>query len=189
MAFTKMTDEEIIASYCSGDGSAFPLLYERYASRGMRYAYSLLKNENDSEEAVQETFCRLLNPLRRGAVDSKLGGFGAIYFKTLRNLSIDTLRSKSRRNHVPIEAVPEPGTERFEAAEGAPMEERVQALMETLPVNHGDALKLKVHGGLSYEQIAEILGCTRSQVRTWIYRARRSLEERLRREGLIEGKE
>ena len=49
--------------------------------------------------------------------------------------------------------------------------------------------KLKLKGGLSYDQIAAVLGCTRAQVRTWIYRARRSLEDRFRKEGLIDRQE
>ena len=67
--------------------------------------------------------------------------------------------------------------------------EKIRAAVEALPSHYGEALKLRLNGGLSYDQIAGILGCTHGQVRTWIYRGRRSLAEHLRKEGLIEGME
>ena len=187
-----MSDEEALSSLMAGhgDGAAFRTLYDRYATRGMGYAYSFLRNESDSEEAVQEAFCRLLRPLHRGEVDAARGGFGAVFFSTLRNLCIDMLRKRRRRTHLSLEAVPElrarPGGH---ARDGEEMEKKVRAALEALPAHHGDALKLRLNGGLSYDQIAGILGCTHAQVRTWIYRARRSLEEQFKREGLMEGAE
>jgi RNA polymerase sigma-70 factor (ECF subfamily) len=177
-----MTDEEIMACLCAGDQSAFHFLYERYAARGVCYAQSLLKNRYDAEEAVQEAFCRLLKPLKRGAVSGKRGGFGALFFKTLRNLCIDALRRK--KGHLSIEAVPEPSAP-SQSGRAAEVEGRVKAALDALPPKHGEALKLKLEGGLSYREIAGILDCTHTQVRTWIYRARRSLEEDFRKEGLI----
>jgi RNA polymerase sigma-70 factor (ECF subfamily) len=185
-----MTDKEILASFCTGDGSAFPILYERYAARGVRYAYSLLQSEYDSEEAVQEAFCRLLKPMAQGAVDASRGGFCALFFRTLRNLCIDMLRKKRHRSHIPLDMVAEPRA-RSEGTilEDEKVEKRIAELLEGLPANHGHALKLRLNAGLSYDQIAEVLGCTHSQVRTWIFRARRELEERLQREGYFDGKE
>lgn len=185
-----MTDKENLAALCTGDGSAFPVLYERYAAEGMRYAYSLLQNESDSEEAVQEAFCRLLKPLSRGAVDPAQGGFCALFFRTLRNLCIDMLRKRRIRSHVSLHEIPEPlACAHGNGCEIASVQEAVLSLLEKLPSNHADAFKLRLNGGLSYVQIAEVLGCTRAQVRTWIFRARRRLEERVRRETLFKGKE
>jgi RNA polymerase sigma-70 factor (ECF subfamily) len=188
-----MSDEEAISSLIAGqgNGAAFRALYERYASRGKGYAYSILRNESDSEEAVQEAFCRLLKPMGRGEIDSARGGFCAVFFGTLRNLCIDMLRKRRRRIHLPLEAVPEPCTRPVvgSAQRSVELEEKVRAAVEALPSHYGEALKLRLNGGLSYDQIAGILGCTHGQVRTWIYRGRRSLEARLKKEGLIEGME
>lgn len=187
-----MSDEEAISSLIAGqgDGAAFRALYERYASRGKGYAYSILRNDSDSEEAVQEAFCRLLKPMGRGEVDSTRGGFCAVFFGTLRNLCIDMLRKRRRRTHLPLDAVPEPCTRPGVGEQCAVgLEEKVRAAVEALPSHYGDALKLRLNGGLSYDQIAGILGCTHGQVRTWIYRGRRSLAARLKKEGLIEGME
>ncbi len=184
-----ITDEEAVTSISLGHGKgmAFQVLYERYATRGMGYAYSMLRNEADSEEAVQEAFCRLLNPLSRGGVDSAKGAFCAVFFSTLRNLCIDMLRKERRRRVLPLEKVPEPLARpaHSETAE-LDLEKKVRAAMEALPSRQCEALKLRLNGDLSYDQIASILECSHGQVRTWIYRARRSLEDTFRKSGLIE---
>ncbi|MHC4945789.1 MAG: RNA polymerase sigma factor [Planctomycetota bacterium] len=181
-----MTDDEILASLHAGDRTVFPLLYQRYSRRGVRYAYSLLKNLSDAEEAVQEVFCRLLAPLSRGEVDPSRGGFSAFFFKALRNLCIDMLRKSRGTKHLPIESASGVAAQpAVEASRQAGVVDTVRRSIEALPPNHGDALKLRLNGRLSYEQIAEILDCSRAQVRTWIYRARRQLEEDFQNEGLF----
>lgn len=183
-----MTDDEIILSLRAGDQSAFPILYKRYAAKGIGYANALLHNVNDAEEAVQEVFCRLLKPMHHGKVDPDRGGFCAIFFRTLRNLCIDMLRKQRRARSLPLDCVPEPRAPgRARGLSEADMERKVQAALAALPAKQCDALTLKLNGNLSYDQIAEILGCTHAQVRSWIFRARRSLETRFRKEGIMHG--
>jgi RNA polymerase sigma factor (sigma-70 family) len=184
-----MTDDEILASLNAGCGSALSVLYDRYAGPGVRYAHAILRDRGEAEEAVQEVFCRLLKPLRNGVVDPGRGGFGAFYFKALRNRCIDVMRrrSRSRRFLSLREAAAVPAPEGAQGKEGGEidLEAQVRKAMEALPSGQGDALKLRLEGGLSYEQIAQVLDCTKAQVRTWIFRARRNLEENLSREGLL----
>jgi RNA polymerase sigma-70 factor (ECF subfamily) len=192
---TGLTDEEAIASLRAGNSSAFRILYERYASRGLSYANAILHNKTDAEEALQEVFCRLLTPIRNGSVDPERGGFRALFFGSLRNLSIDMLRRRRQAGHLSLEAVAEPINraggkveERVDEKSSASQEvaEKIRAAFMVLPANHAEALQLRLNGGLSYDQIAGVLGCTRAQVRTWIYRARRRLEEIFTRDGLIQ---
>jgi len=190
------TDEEAVAALSAGDNGAFRTLYDRYAARGRSYAISILRNEADSEEAVQEAFYRLLKPVYSGAVDSKRGGFCNLFFATVRNLCIDRLRKPQPMDCRDIEqkadAAAHPGRmaekEADSAREASRLATRVREALEELPSHQAEALKLRLNGELTYEQIAGILGCTRPQVRTWIYRARRRLEEKFRREGLLDGR-
>lgn len=183
-----LNDQEAISSYNNGDSAAFRVLYERYAARGLSYAQSILRNRSDSEEALQEAFCRLLGPIRSGGVDAGKGGFGALFFGTIRNLSIDMIRRRRTATSVSLEAVAEPAAETAEAKAAAPetLERTVREALDVLPVHHADAFKLRLNAGLSYDQIAEVLGCTRNQVRSWIYRARRRLEKEFRLRGLLD---
>jgi RNA polymerase sigma-70 factor (ECF subfamily) len=177
------SDDEILASVRAGDVASFAVLYRRYSERGMRYAGSVLRNASDAEEVVQEAFCRLLRAFRTDAPPLRPGGLGATFFKTLRNLTIDALRRRRLRAHVSLEAAAEPAAPFLAHVDSAaPERARVRALLSALPSQAREALELRVAGGLSYDEIAAVLGATRAQVRTWIYRARRSLEALLEME-------
>ena len=180
------TDQEILDGIAQGDLEDFPKLYDRYAPRGLRFAYSMIGNVSDAEEAVQEAFCRLLRPIQRGQADCRTTGFAPLFFKTLRNLSIDVLRMKNRRRVVSMNDIPEP-IERLAGGDFEKLEMHIGSLMDALPAEWADALRLKIDGGLSYDEIARSMDCTRAQVRTWIYRARRKLEEELRQSDLAPG--
>lgn len=193
---TGKSDEEAVAGLAAGESSEFRTLYDRYAARGRSYALSMLRNEADSEEAVQEAFCRLWKPVCSGTIDSSRGGFCAIFFATVRNHCIDMLRKRrpatcsdiDRLEKAPVRVGGNGETEPSRADDAAALESTVRKALAELPDRHAEALKLRLNGDLTYDQIAGILGCTKPQVRTWIYRARRKLEEKFRREGLINGK-
>ena len=108
----------------------------------------------------------------------------------MRNLCVDQIRKRrSRPCEKPIDALPETearpeGEPSGRIAELEEMEARVRAAFDALRPNHAEALRLRVKGGLNYDEIAAALDCSRAQVRTWIYRARRSLSEIFLREGL-----
>ena len=112
--------------------------------------------------------------------------FAGLLFTTVRNLSIDLLRKKGRRKDVPLTSVGEPVATNHEAASLAQLNGQISRLMDELPDHWAEALKLKIAGDLSYEDIAKVLDCTKAQVRTWIFRARKQLAKELTRNGWLE---
>lgn len=163
-------------------GSSFSRLYELHAARGLRFARSLLGNEADAQEAVQEAFCRLLAPARSGAAPTR--SFGAAFYRVLRNHAIDLLRRRRHRAHVTLSTIAEPAApECSPFAHMEPAEERLRARLASafagLPENQREALRLRLEARLSYDEIAVVLGATRGQIRTWIHRARQALARTL----------
>ena len=59
----EITDEELVDLVKKGEESAFTLLYDRYFSRVYRFAYSRLRNREDSEETAQETFIAVFSSI------------------------------------------------------------------------------------------------------------------------------
>ena len=112
--------------------------------------------------------------------------FAGLLFTTVRNLSIDLLRKKGRRKDVSLTSVGEPVATNHEAASLAQLNGQIRRLMDELPDHWAEALKLKIAGDLSYEDIAKVLDCTKAQVRTWIFRARKQLAKELTRNGWLE---
>jgi len=147
---------------------------------------SLLRRWADAEEVTQEAFCKLIQNGAISKVDSESAA-RAILFTTVRNLSVDVLRKRGRRKFKPFDeqiittkksAHSETGLEQLDAG--------VSSAMQQLPEEWAEALRLKVSGGLSYEEIGNVLSATSGQVRMWIFRGRKRLHTELTKAGLLE---
>ncbi len=176
-----MTDAELDVALSSGEDAVLAALYDRYAQRGVNYAFGMLGGRSDAEDVVHEAFCRLMSPRQRHRLGESQGQLTAVFFLTVRNLALDTIRRRKTRRQETLlsEVVSEPTESKTsEVAE-------LRDLVDQLPLDWSAALKLRVDGKLTYAQIAEISGCTLAQVRTRIYRARKSLAQELTRRGIL----
>ena len=165
------------------DNTLVGLWFQQYSNRGVLYANSMVRSFSDAEEIVQDAFCRLLKCITVKPIETETR-FRATFFTTIRNLCIDLLRRRKRRNDVSLESVSEPATERFAPEQYHEAEKRMETLIDGLPNPWAEALRLKVHGTLSYEEIAKALECSKAQVRTWIFRARKQLKEEIEKQEL-----
>ncbi len=162
-------------------------------SQATRYAMSIVKVWSDAEEIVQESYCRLIESTKRNNTAGDPANLGsdlnskAILFRTIRNLAIDQLRKNKRRKFEAIETGRIPAKpDSTDPARLTKLETCIDEILEKLPEQWAESLQLKVNGGLSYSEIAKVVGGTHGQVRTWIYRARKQLANELRQQGLLE---
>lgn len=162
---------------------------EEIAPQAKRYAMSILRVWADAEEVVQEAFCRLIqsNQLEDCFEREPEIGFKPLLFTAVRNLAIDQLRKKKRRRFEPLDLsqiasskVPADGSKLQQ------LEYAVQSILKDLPSQWSEALQLKINGGLSYDDIANVLGATKAQVRTWIFRARKQMDRELCQQGFLD---
>lgn len=165
------------------DPWTMPTMYSEFAQRGARYAYSILRNTADCEDVVHEAFCRLLAGKNK---PDRNRSFAPLFFTTVRNICIDRVRLRQRQKSVSLHQVNEPIDQRTEWNSGNDLAIRVQELISELPDHWADALRLRIDGELSYDEIASVMQCTRAQIRTWIFRARRQLETELQRSNYIQ---
>ena len=155
---------------------------QAFAAGGYRYALSIVRNHGDAEELVQEAFCRLhRNGDRDSATDEAPNR--AVFFATVRNLCIDLIRRRKVRNEISLHSLESNGhtvVGGFEKADASQeILEIVNQAIQRLPENWSEAFRLRTNGDLSYSEIAEVVGATKAQVRTWIFRARQKLRDRL----------
>ena len=156
-------------------------MYRLCAEQGLRYATSVLRNRNDAEEAVQEAFFRIHASGR--PQDDKV--YRGKFFVALRNHCIDLIRRRKVRKEVVIGS---PITDQDMNQNQVGFQEdlaSIEQAIRELPDKWQQALNLRIHGELSYEEIATVTGSTLPQVRTWIYRARRQLVEQLKSKGVF----
>jgi len=157
-------DEEAIVQRCKeGDLMAYRLLYERYEQPFLRTAFRVLGRQQDSEDAVQETFLRL----HRGIHHYKSGSrFSTYFFRILLNSCYDILRKRG----------PELGrdfdTNDFSHQPSTELKQSIEQAIASLPEQMRTCFVLFAVEGFKQDEIAQILGISVGTVKASIHRAR-----------------
>jgi RNA polymerase sigma factor (sigma-70 family) len=157
-------------------------LYERYHDRVYGYCLYKLGNREEAEDATQTTFLLVLRALERGVVPRLEANW---LFTIAQNACRCRARTRGRgRDH---EVLSDPQVlQEIAPGRNGPLEELVgldEALAD-MPDLQRRAIILREWRGCSYREIAQQLGLTGSAVETLIFRARRSLAQRLEHQTL-----
>jgi RNA polymerase sigma-70 factor (ECF subfamily) len=165
-----------------------PLPHEALAHLDALYrlARHLTNDDEDAEDLVQETYARALGKRAQFVPGSNVRAW---LFRILRNLYVDGWRrSKARpeREHLGDEEPPEIAGRHREVLRGDEeldrlrrvVAEDIEAALQALSVD-ARTIVLLDHEGLSYEELAEVLGCEIGTVRSRLSRARARLRELL----------
>ena len=138
------------------------------------YAARLLGDADAARDVVQETFLRLCTQ-DRDAIDPRLAEW---LFTVCRNRALDVLRKESRMTRLSEEHVqrclsPAPGP--ADLAERRELSARVLDLMDSLPMNQREVIRLKFQNGFSYQEISRISGHSVSNVGFLIHAGMKTL--------------
>lgn len=170
-------DGPLIARWKEGDERAASLLVERHAAAVARFVASL-GERREVEEVVQDTFVRAFGSIEGFRGESSLRTW---LFTIARNLVRDRVRSRrAERVMVPIEethAVTE--HDPLDGALGEETEARMHAAVERLTPMQREIFTLRVAEGLSYREIAAIVGSTEGAARVHYHNAMRAIKEYL----------
>lgn len=171
-----------------GDEEAFGELVKMYHQRVYNLAYGMVNNAEDAAELVQQTWVKVWNKLGSFKEDAK---FFTWVYRVASNTGLDFLRHKSRlREDVLLDGVEpavNPDLDRAASQNPRPDRELAQAeirevfekSLDSLSPDHRMALILREVDGLSYEEIAKILGCRKGTVMSRIFYARKKMQEKL----------
>src|SRR6266513_1227091 len=174
------TDRELIERWKAGDSRAATELVRRHADGLARFAASAGEGE-EIEELVQDTFVRAFASLDAFRGESSLRTW---LFTIERRLMLDRRRAERRsRETVPVEEsdhVSEYGALDGLIAEEA--QERVRKSLESLSPTQREVFMLRVQQGLSYKEIAEVVGSTEGAARVHYHNAIRTVKEFLKDE-------
>jgi RNA polymerase sigma-70 factor (ECF subfamily) len=156
----------------AGDRSAFARLVDRYWDRLYRWLYHLTRDRHAAEDLTQETFLKAL-----GAVASFRPGsnFRAWVFRIGHNNFVNQKRAGRRTKHPLPEDAAGAGVSPEASAENREALERVAAAVAELPADFRAALLLRVEEGLSFREVAKVLGTTEETARWRVFKARQKL--------------
>ncbi|MEP6506910.1 MAG: sigma-70 family RNA polymerase sigma factor [Gemmatimonadales bacterium] len=169
------SDRELIARWRAGDSRAASSLVGRHADALARFAVSSGERE-EIEELVQDTFVRAFGSLDAFRGESSLRTW---LFTIERRLMLDRRRSE-RRQRAMVSIEPSDASTEYDALDGLLAEEaenRVVTAVKSLSPTQHEVFLLRVEQGLSYKEIAEIVGTTEGAARVHYHNAMRAVKE------------
>lgn len=176
-------DNQLIAAAQAGDEQAFTQLVASCQDRVVQVAYGYLHNREEALDATQEAFLKAFRAIDRFHGTSS---FWTWIYRITCNLCKDKLRQRARRPVTSIEdfgleneeaPIPSEDNDPRETAYNEEMERIVLEQLQTLPENQRRILILREFAGLSYQEIADAVGCRLGTVMSRLFHARQKLAE------------
>jgi RNA polymerase sigma-70 factor, ECF subfamily len=183
-------DRELVESARKGDRDAFRTLFERYHRRAYALAFGVLRHPDDALDVVQDAFIKAHKYL------DKFEGNSSFYtwlYRIVMNLAIDHLRK--HRRHKPVEL------DEQHLEEGATGDDsllpkilggnpgralldkeiraRIDQALAQLSENHRAVLVMRELEGLSYEEMAQQMNCSKGTIMSRLFHARKNMQKQL----------
>ena len=170
MIFREVEDRDLIAKARRGDVEAFNLLVSRWERRVFNYLLRLLANREDALDVSQEVFLKAYQNLPKLDAVEKFAGW---LFRIAHNEAFSLLRRKRPEAALPPELGNLSGVRPAESGRLLPLELSlaVESALKLLNDDQRDAVLLKVYQGFKFDEMAEILGCPVSTVKSRLYTA------------------
>ena len=180
-------DEQLIAIAKKGDRNAFELLVIKYQFRVRAIVKKILRDRNDIDDVTQDTFVSAYRALEnfRG---------GSQFYTWLYRIAVNTAKNHtlSRARRLPTVDVEVDmaetgyGNQKLHEIENPETRLFCQQLaaiirktIDDLPEDMRTAVSLREYGNLSYDEIAEIVGCPTGTIRSRLYRAREVIDKKV----------
>jgi RNA polymerase sigma-70 factor, ECF subfamily len=184
-------DDELIASFKAGDHSAFQELVLKYEQRVYNHCLRMVSDEVESYDLTQEVFLKVFRKIKN--YEHTYSFYTWLYRITV-NCCIDYLRRKRRHiQGVSLSAggaddpsengreqdIPDSTFMPDTTLLNRELDEVLRGAIAQLSEKLRSIIILKEVEGFSYEEIAEVLGCSRGTVKSRLFRARERLKELL----------
>lgn len=185
---SRQADREMIQAIRAGNPDAYRGLVEKYQNRVYPMVYGMVRNREDASDITQDAFVKAYHSLPKFRLESS---FYTWLYRIAMNLAIDFLRKSKRRGEGlfddEVATKSEDGTiaERHTHEGPAKSLERKQlmgaimAALEQLPTDQKQVILLRELEGLSYQEIAEIVGIPQGTVMSRLFYARKKLQSLL----------
>jgi len=172
------SDSELMHAVKHEDTGALVCLIERWESRLLNFIYRYVQNESVAQDLVQETFVRIYHS--RNSYDENRS-YSTWMFTIASNLCRNHQRWIRRHTEVPMEDFREPAA-LDSPDESVFLKENKRYIAEavgSLPHALRITVLLYYYENLSYQEIADITGCSIRGIESRLYRARKILANRL----------
>ena len=172
MIFREVEDRDLIEKARRGDVEGFNLLISRWEKRVFNYLLRLVRDRDDALDLSQEVFLKAYQNL--GKLDDA-GRFGPWLFRIAHNEAFSLLRRRRPESDGAVEEIDARAGRRFPIELALAVESALGRLSE----DQREAVILKVYQGFKFEEMAEVLSCPVSTVKSRLYTALDLLKDTL----------
>ncbi|MDX2151070.1 MAG: sigma-70 family RNA polymerase sigma factor [Bryobacteraceae bacterium] len=185
MAATLERDTELMLRVRDGCSSSFALLLERNRGPLVHFLYRMVQSQAVAEELAQETFLRVYKS--RGSYEPT-AKFSTWLFRIATHLAINHLRDTKNEKAASLDEDREDGTALQVRDDSPNVEQRlavsqkaaeIRSAVAALPEKQRAAVLMHKYQEMDYKQIAGVLGCSESAVKSILWRAYETLRARL----------
>ena len=179
-------DAELMLRVRDGDAESFAYLLDRHRSPVIHFLYRMVQNQAIAEELAQETFLRVYRS--RGTYEPT-AKFTTWLFRIATHLALNWIRdSRNEKGQESLDADVQEGmvrqvSDRLPTVEQSLVREarlkEVRQAIELLPTKQRAAVLMHKYEEMEYSQIAGVLGCSESAVKSLLFRAYETLRVRL----------
>ena len=183
-------DRQLVERVKQGDKRAFELLVEKYWRKLTRLLSRMVRDPDEVEDIAQETFIKAYRALPQFRGDAafytwlyRIGVNTAKNYLVAKGKAMPTVSERTSTededgvdDRLVAQDINTPESELLSKQVAMAVNEAVEALPEELRT----AITLREMEGLSYEEIAELMGCPIGTVRSRIFRAREAIAAKLR---------
>jgi RNA polymerase sigma-70 factor, ECF subfamily len=179
-------DAQLMLRVREGDHSSFGMLLERHRGPVVHFLYRMVQNQAVSEELAQEVFLRVYRSRETYEPTAK---FTTWLFRIATHVALNSIRDrKKEKGHESLDEEMLDGTERQVADRQPTVEQEmvhevklreVRQAIEALPAKQRAAVLMHKYESLDYAQIAGVLGCSESAIKSLLFRAYETLRDRL----------
>tara|TARA_B100000212_G_scaffold252902_1_gene193688 strand:+ start:91 stop:675 length:585 start_codon:yes stop_codon:yes gene_type:complete len=180
------SDEQLISRFQAGDENAYVELVNRFKDKLTNFVYYFLKDEELSEDIVQDTFIKLYEKKNYYRPVAK---FSTWIYTIARNLANTELRKKNRAKIMYLSQIKYDNKNHelrskdqslISMIENEYLLDELNSAIDRLPDNYKTAIILRDIQGLNYEEISKIVGVPLGTIKSRINRARLQLQEDLK---------
>jgi RNA polymerase sigma-70 factor (ECF subfamily) len=186
LAATLDFDAELMLRVKDGDGASFAILLEKHRSPVIHFLYRMVQNQAVAEELAQEVFLRVYRS--RGSYEAT-AKFTTWLFRIATHLALNSLRDgKHRRleehldddtSETPARQVPDQRPTVEQRMLHQSRLDEIRRAVATLPEKQRAAVLMHKYEEMEYSQIAKVLNCSESAIKSLLFRAYETLRARL----------
>lgn len=166
------SDEQLVALFRAGHDEAFRVIHDRYRQRLFAYTRQMLPGRQDAEDALQDVFVRAYANLRSS--DRQLA-LRAWLYRVAHNRCVDELRRPAPPPPEAMQFICAPIQDPIAQADQRESLRRLVVDVRRLPEQQRSALLMRELGGMSYADLAKVLGVSVPAVKSLLVRARMAL--------------